>query len=188
MSVFKLQQKASCLNQLYEGTKGCEVFILLTGFLLKHSVFAGSERLSLCLGAGVLTLTGPAVATDEWYTVRVTRMERRTWLSVNSVSVYGEAPADSVGLTLENYIWLGGVSNNTVLNPRAIFHTGFQGCIHDFKVINLLIDMTCKQKCAHVYVHTCTDTDGQTDTHAHTHTRTHIYICTHTHAPTHPTH
>ncbi|KAK2152085.1 hypothetical protein LSH36_340g06031 [Paralvinella palmiformis] len=66
--------------------------------------------------------------------VRVTRIERRTWLSVNSVSVYGEAPDGSIGLTLENDIWIGGVTNNSILNPRALFQTGFQGCIHDFKI------------------------------------------------------
>ena len=88
----------------------------------------------LFLGAGVLTLTGPNISINEWYTVRVTRIERRTWLSVNSVSVYGEAPDGSIGLTLENDIWIGGVTNNSILNPRALFQTGFQGCIHDFKV------------------------------------------------------
>ena len=95
-----------------------------------------SDESFLCLGAGVLTLTGPSVAVNEWYTVKVKRIERRTWLSINSVTVYGEAPEGSIGLTLESYIWIGGVANNSILNPRVLFQTGFQGCIHDFRVSN----------------------------------------------------
>ena len=82
----------------------------------------------------MLTLTGPELLMNKWCTITITRVERRTWMTVNSFSVYGEAPEGSIGLTLEMVIWLGGVNNTNIINSRAIFQRGFQGCVHEFKV------------------------------------------------------
>jgi len=114
-----------------------------TGDWLALLLRDGHVEFSFDLGSGPTTVRSSSrVALGSWHNVTVTRTGREVFLSVGAdQEVRGEAMSGFSQLSLSQHLWIGGVTDRSLLSSLFTPVQAFKGCIQKVSSNGLALDL-----------------------------------------------